>query len=252
MSEKEGYYLYGIIKSSKKKSFGNIGVGGREDEVITICKSGFCGVVSQSPIVQYPATRENTLAHERVLEEVMKGFTVLPMRFATIVESEIQLKGLLEDQADVLDEELEKLSGKKELGLKAIAKKEIIFNDIVENDKNIKALKAKIAKLPEKKSYYDRIEIGRMVEDALEKQKQRYKETILAALQPLAVQVKENAPFGDRMILNTAFFIDDAREDEFDAKINELDEKLGDKIIFKYVGNLPPYNFVELKIKLKI
>ena len=37
----------------------------------------------------------------------------------------------------------------------------------------------------------------------------------------------------------------------FDQAVNALDEKLGSLMTFKYVGTLPPYNFVNLVINTK-
>ncbi len=41
-------------------------------------------VISNSPMTNYVISRENVLAHEKVVEEVMKEFTVLLVRFCTI------------------------------------------------------------------------------------------------------------------------------------------------------------------------
>ena len=53
------------------------------------------------------------------------------------------------------------------------------------------------------------------------------------------------------MILNAAFLIKNSIEAEFDKAVNDLDEKYGTLMTFKYVGTLPPYNFVNLVINTK-
>jgi hypothetical protein len=50
------------------------------------------------------------------------------------------------------------------------------------------------------------------------------------------------------MLLNAAFLIKNDNENEFDAAINALDDEYGELLTFKYVGTLPPYNFVTLVI----
>jgi len=67
-------------------------------------------------------------------------------------------------------------------------------------------------------------------------------------LTPLADEVKVNDKYGERMILNAAFLIKNEKEVEFDQVINALDEKYRNLLSFKYVGTLPPYNFVNLVI----
>ncbi|GFP25936.1 hypothetical protein HKBW3S25_01420, partial [Candidatus Hakubella thermalkaliphila] len=45
-----------------------------------------------------------------------------------------------------------------------------------------------------------------------------------------------------------AFLVDRSREKEFDNQIDELSTKYDDRIKFKYVGPVPPCNFVEVKV----
>jgi len=61
-------------------------------------------------------------------------------------------------------------------------------------------------------------------------------------------EVKINDKYGERMILNAAFLIKNETEAEFDKAINSFDEHYGKLISYKYVGTLPPYNFVNLVI----
>jgi len=83
----------------------------------------------------------------------------------------------------------------------------------------------------------------------LQKERDFYKEEILNALSPLAEDKKINSTYGEMMIINAAFLVAKDEEAEFDKKVQQLDAKYGDKIIFKYVGTLPPFNFVNLVIE---
>ena len=90
--EKEGKYIYCIIELNHYQSFGPLGIGERGDELYTVWFKDIAAVVSNSPIKRYSISRENTLAHEKAIEEVMKKHTVLPVRFATIAEDEEKVK----------------------------------------------------------------------------------------------------------------------------------------------------------------
>jgi len=247
---REGKYIYCIIELNQSLtiSFGLLGIGGRGDELYTVCFNDVAAVVSNSPIKKYPVSRENTLAHEKAIEEVMKEHTVLPVRFATIAKDEVKVKKILEKGYDKFKDLLDKIKRKKELGLKAIFKEDVIYKEILKKYENIRVLKGKLISLPPEKTYYQRMEIGKMVEGALQKEKEIYKEEILDTLSPLAVEVKTNDTYGERMIINAAFLVEEYREAGFDQKIQEFAEKYGEKIKFKYVGTLPPFNFVNLLI----
>ena len=249
VAREEGKYIYCIIGTKEKKSFGPLGIGGRGDELYTICFNDIGAVVSNSPIIKYSVSRENMLPHEKAIEEVMKEHTVLPVRFCTIAENEEKIKRILEKEHSKFKGLLNTMKGKKELGLKAMFKEDVIYKDILERYEDIKVFKEKVAALPPDKTYYQRVELGKMVEQALEKEKERYKKEILDALRPLAETIKVNNAYGERMIINAAFLVNEDREAEFDQKVNELDVRCGERVKFKYVGTVPPFNFVNLAIE---
>jgi len=50
------------------------------------------------------------------------------------------------------------------------------------------------------------------------------------------------------MVLNGAFLVDAAKESDFDEAVQSLDQDFGDRLMFKYVGPVPPYNFVNIVV----
>ena len=246
---KEGIYIYCIIASKEARSFGSIGIGGRGDELQTILYKDIAAVVSNSPIISYTVSRENMLAHEKAIEEVMKKYTVLPVRFCTIAQDEDKVKKILEKEHDKFADLIKNMEGKKELGLRAIFKEDVIYKEISENYEDIKKLKKALLSEPPAKTYYLRVEVGRKVEAALTEEKDTRKEEILNTLSPLAVDMKVNTPYGELTIINAAFLVENAKEAEFDRNVQAIADKYDDKIKFKYTGTLPPFNFVNLVIE---
>lgn len=252
-TETSGIYLYCIFRHTGNLEFGPIGIGNRADQVYTINYRDLCMVVSRSAVMRYEARRVNLTAHSLVLEEVMKKSSILPIRFSTISGSyeESKILTILEREYDKFSELLNRMEGKKELGLKVVALEEPIFAHILAKYDEIRHLKEKLAKLDPTKAHFQLMKIGEMVEKALIKENEILHEQIVSALTPLAEEVKINDKYGERMILNSAFLIRNEREAEFDEAINALDAQFGSLLSFKYVGTLPPYNFVNLVINLE-
>ncbi|NQU67388.1 MAG: GvpL/GvpF family gas vesicle protein [Candidatus Marinimicrobia bacterium] len=250
---KEGKYIYGIIRHADSIDFGPIGIGDRSDKVYGIHYKDISAVVSNSPIIQYKARRAHMIAHQLVLEEVMKRFTVLPIRFSTISEhnDDAGILRILEKDYKKFNDLLITMDGKKELGLKILAHEAAIYESIIEKYDDIRSLKEKLMNLPADKTHYQRMKIGEMVAEALEQEREAYRNNILSELNPHAVDVKVNDNYGEMMILNAAFLIKNTSEPAFDKAVNNLDEKYGHLMTFKYVGTLPPYNFVNLTIYTK-
>ena len=61
---------------------------------------------------------------------------------------------------------------------------------------------------------------------------------------------RANRPIGDRMILNAAFLVNRQDEHAFDERVKRLGTRY-DKLTFKYTGPWPPYNFVNIRLKLE-
>jgi Gas vesicle synthesis protein GvpL/GvpF len=248
---REGKYIYCVIDSNQDRSFGPLGIGGRGDPLHTVCYNDIAAVVSDAPIKRYRVSRENSLAHEKAIEKVMAEYTTLPVRFATIAEDRQKVTSILKSEYDRFKALLDDVKDKTELGLKALFQQDVIYQDILERYEDIKRLKEKLANSTPEKSHYQRVLIGKMVEEALQKEKEIVKADILAAVEPLAVEVKINDTYGELMIVNAAFFVERKREAQFDQQIQMLGDKYAGKVTFKYVGSLPPFNFVNLWINIE-
>ena len=59
-----------------------------------------------------------------------------------------------------------------------------------------------------------------------------------------------NKPIGDKMIMNAAFLVSRDQETAFDARVKSIAAE-HDKLTFKYTGPWPPYNFVNIRLKLE-
>lgn len=247
----EGKYIYCIIASPEARSFGPLGIGGRGDPLHTIVVRDVAAVVSDAPLTRYRVSRENSLAHQKAIEAVMSRQPVLPVRFATIAEDEQKVKRILEAEYDSFKQLLAKVGDKTELGLKVVFREEVIYERILAKYENVRSLKEKIASLPAEQTHYERMRIGQMVEDALQAEKQQVAADVLGTLSPLAFEVKTNDTYGELMIVNAAFFVPKYLEADFDRAVESLGDKYAEKARFKYVGAMPPFNFVNLAIQME-
>ncbi|HUE96777.1 MAG TPA: GvpL/GvpF family gas vesicle protein [Longimicrobiaceae bacterium] len=247
----EGKYVYCIIKSLKEKDFGQIGIGEGSKQVYTVHFGDLAAVVSDTPIRIYDPTRENVLAHEFVNETVMREFTVIPMSFGTLFRTEEDIVELLKSTYQAFDDVLEKMKDKIEFGLKVLWDREKVVATIEEENEEIRRLRDEINRNAQNSTYFARMQLGRLVEAALEDAGNLYVRDIHEALKPAAVASRSNKPIGDRMILNAAFLVDRDRERNFDDGVKEISRKYEALLTFKYTGPWPPYNFVNIKLKLE-
>ena len=247
---KYGQYLYAIVATNEEKSFGPIGIGDKENEVYTVCYQDIGAVISDSPFTQYSVTRANTMAHQKVMEEVMKQYPMLPVRFGTVAEGiDLVRERLLKTRYGELNDSLNYMSDKAELGLKAIWPDiKLIFQEIGEKNKEIVRLKQR---LMQRRGGVQReqIRLGEMVKKALDVTRAREEQTLLHSFDGLWVEQKINARFGDQMVTNTAFLVKRDKEEAFDRTVEHLTSMYDGKMKLKYIGPIPPCNFVEIVVK---
>jgi len=244
-----GKYVYCIIESSDPLRFGPIGIGADPSDVYTVHYRTLAAVVSDAPLEVFDSTRENVLAHERVNETVMREHTVIPMSFGTIFKTREDIVELLRSAAEAFGDVLDKMQNKLEFGLKVLWDRDQAVREVENEDEDISRLKKEISgqKGP---TYFARMQYGRLIDSALQARSERYVADILEQLREVSVASRINKPIGDKMIMNAAFLISRDQETAFDAKVKSIASRF-DKLTFKYTGPWPPYNFVNIRLKLE-
>jgi hypothetical protein len=244
-----GKYFYCIIRCPEPREFKTRGIGEQGAIVHTINYKDLAAVVSDSPVVEYDNSRRNMMAHSAVLDEVMRDHNILPVRFGVVAPDATSISAqMLQRRYAELDKLLRKMDGKVELGVKAFWYEDVVYREIVESHPAISQLRNALVGKTSEETYYERIKLGGLVEAAMNQLREDDVERITGALKPMACETRINAVFTERMVLNAAFLVERAREPEFDLAIQQLDAELGKRLIFKYVGSAPPYNFVNILI----
>ena len=194
-------------------------------------------------------TRDNVLAHQRVNETVMREHTVLPMSFGTVFKTRDDVTAFLKSAYRAFSDVLDKMENKLEFGLKVLWDRDAVIREIEEEDEDIHRLKSEIA-AQKGSTYFARMQYGRLIDAALQARSERYVAEIFDRLRDVSVAARSNKPIGDRMILNAAFLVSRDAEEAFDARVKELGANHG-KLTFRYTGPWPPYNFVNIRLKLE-
>ena len=265
-AEKEGKYIYCVIGADKNRQYSSTGIGDRGDVIETFSRDGLAAIISDSAVKKYPINRKNTICHQKVMEEVMKYHTVLPVRFSTIAEDKepkdgspgvpvlerIRQRVLIERRQEFLDL-LKDMDTKMELGVKVLwTDMKEVFNEVVEENASIKKLKEKIERIniinPRQRTHRERVKLGEMVRAALDAKREKLKKIIMAVLEKQSCDTRVNKDFGDNMIVNGAFLVEKAKVVDFENNLEKLNNTYEGRIKFKYIGPVPPCNFVEIVI----
>jgi hypothetical protein len=246
-----GKYIYCVVeKKDQPLNFGQIlGVG--KAPVHFCAHEALAAAVSDAASNDYPLTRENLIAHQQVIEQIMeRERAVLPVSFGVVAEDEgAVVAKLLNPYQRTLAEELMRIDGKVELSLKALwLDMKHVFLKILEEDE---VLKHRRDMLQGSKVFRDdAITIGQEVASAIESRKNRIKHEVLSLVGHLPHEYKETALLGEEMIFNLSFLVPEDNQEQFDTIVRNLDSMYqSENIYFKYLGPLPLFNFVNLPIQ---
>jgi len=240
-------YIYGFIEEPRRKEFSFSGIDGKK--VYSYNYQDLAAVLSEAEEIECDPIRVNLLAHTHVLEEIAREYLILPMSFGIIAENEEKVTELLRQNYLEFMRQLKMLKGKIELGVKVLWIEDAVVKEMESRVKDFQELKKKIVDLSAKEDQNAKLKAGRLVESIVKEWGKKYVQKIYNSLKEIAVDSRLNQPIGIKMLLNSSFLVDKNKEKDFDKRVNELAQKYEDQLKFKYVGPVPPYNFVNIKLK---
>jgi hypothetical protein len=184
MNEESGRYVYCMIKSpGEKKSFGKIGFGG--EEVYTLEYKDLAPVVSNTAVKKYEVSDEEVELHRKVVEQVMKEYSVLPVAYGMVFKNKKLLMIAMNAGYKAMKKAMNEVENRVELGVKLF--------------------------LPKENAAWDG--------------KEKCRSDFLEALKKKAVQSKELKLFSERLVLNASFLIDRNKIDDFSVEVEQLGNK---------------------------
>jgi hypothetical protein len=236
-------YVYGLVASDAELPPDLVGIG-PSGRVSTIPHRRLAALVGDVPTDRALGTRDDLIGHERVLDLVAAREAVLPMRFPAVVEREGVVEELLAPYHDRFVEILADLRGRVQFTLKGSYQQDLVLRELVETDDEIRALRERIEGLPEDATYYDRIRLGELVVGALEARREDDAARMLRALEPLAIRTVQRRPTDPQDVINAAFLVERASQDEFCDAVEAVGREFAGRALLRLLGPLAPYDFV--------
>jgi hypothetical protein len=245
----KGTYVYCVVPASAAEKAGALGSSiDKAPPLRTLRADGLVAVVSDALRDEYDPSRANIGAHERVVQGAFDRGDLLPMRFGTVARGDDAIQQFLHDKHGELEQSLARLHGRVELALKVLSNRDEVLRRILTENDDIRSLRDALAGQPPEQTRDQRVELGRMTTEAMERRRKEDADRILERLRSKAEDVDEQKLLSDTMVLNAAFLVDKNAVEAFDAAVNALAAEERGRLTFKYVGPLPPYSFVKIVV----
>jgi Gas vesicle synthesis protein GvpL/GvpF len=259
----EGLWAYCVLRAGEPLPDDVRGVDGA-GKLERVEARGLAAVVSRVPLSEFGAAplRENlndlgwlervARGHESVLERVLAGSTIVPLRLCTIYESEQGVRDMLEREHDSLAEALDALAGRQEWGVKLIADEDRLAEEARSRSSEATALEDELDARSGGGAYMLRRRLERHVREAVDSLGTDLADEVHAELQQrtraavvLPPQNPELSGHEGRMLLNAAYLVDSEQVGGLRDLVAELEDRhraLGARI--ELTGPWPPYNFL--------
>jgi Gas vesicle synthesis protein GvpL/GvpF len=169
------------------------------------------------------------------------------MRFGVIMDgSDDVRRQLLDRHGEDLRAQLVDLAGKVELNVRAVYEEDVVLREVVNDDPEIARLREVVHDRSEDATYYERIRLGELVAQAVERRREQDAQAIVDLLTPTTLAVDVGAPAHERVVINASFLVERKRLDAFDEVLEAVARDQFGRIRFKLTGPRAPHSFVEL------
>ncbi len=248
---KLGRYVYGLIRAAEPKDFGCIGFdcGGKPGRVYTVRVNSVAAVVSDyaGPDKVLPLP-ENLDPHHRVIREIMKTLTIVPMTFGHVAKNEEEVERTLRRNRDTIRAELDRVDGKVEMALKVKWDVDNIFEHFVGLDPHLAAFRDELFGRSHAPAQAEKIELGRMFEQRLADERDVQTERVVEAFRPYYGEVKVNPPKNETTAMDLAFLVQRDGVKSFEECVYQVAGTFPAQYLFDFSGPWAPFNFVALDL----
>jgi hypothetical protein len=249
VTQRTGKYLYAVVPiAQEERHYGPIGIDG--GEVYTIADGRVSAVVSDVPNAKIRPERRQLAAHHQVLKRLASEGAVLPVVFGIIADGPKALTRILDMHQTALVEQLKRVEGKVEMGLRVTWDVPNIFEFFVNTHEELRVLRDQVFHRGSEVSQEDKIELGRLFDRLLGEDRAAHTATVIEVLHPHCVEIKENKPRTEREVMNLACLVRQHIQKQFEEAVFEAAKLFDNNYSFDFNGPWPPHNFVDVNLQV--
>lgn len=246
-----GQYLYAVIANDAVIPADLAGLNSAP--VTRLVEGDLCALVSEMAERRLRPERRHLTAHQSILRQLLEVTTPLPISFGMVSASETATRQLLRHYRTEFTEQLERVGGGVEMGLRVRWDVENIFEFLLSRHADLAAMRDQIREQEATSGplHQSRIELGRTFERILEQEREQVEDQVTGILERACREIHRSKPRAENEILNLACLVDRQRQEEFVSRVVEAASGFDGNYAFDYNGPWAPHNFVSLDLSLE-
>jgi Gas vesicle synthesis protein GvpL/GvpF len=240
-------WVYGVVPTGA--SLHEVERRGDHLPEVWVVESGdLAAIAGEAPEEGAKGTRNQALAHARVLEAAIVDAPVVPFRFGIMVPGDQEVgTDLLEARHDELAGLLKKVESWVQMTLKANYDEDAALREILEAEPEAQKLRESMTEGDEDATRNVRVRLGELISKALEQRRERDSAEILERLKPDSIAAAVEPLEKEFMVMNVPFLVERDRQKEFEDAVGEVAKEWQGHIHFRLLGPMPAYNFLEVE-----
>jgi len=240
-------YIYAIVAGAEPRAYPSLGIEGKD--VYTITDGRAAAVVSSLAASKIRPERANLRAHQAVLKCLMADTTPLPMAFGTIGASPEAIRKILVRNQRAFQEQLQRVAGKVEMGLRVTLDVPNIFEYFVNTHTELRLARDRLMSARHEFTQEEKIELGRMFDRLLNEDREDHTRRVEHVLTPLCAEFKSNPCRNENEVINLACLVGRDAQEAFSAGVFAAAKLFDNNFAFDYSGPWAPHNFVEIDLE---
>lgn len=229
-------YVYGLTSAGNDVEARGIG----DVPVSTVEHGELAAIVSRVGDASLRAKRRDLLRHSDVLQAAFAHAAVVPLRFGVVFDSEDALVAdLLGARYEELVTLLQRIDGLAELRLRASFVERELLAEIVREDSRIAALRGTPGA--------GQVELGEAVAHAVAAKRAAATEALLAAVGPLALEMRVDEPRDEYEVIRGSFLVDRRGTTAVESAADDFARNNAGRMQVELIGPMPPHSFVGLE-----
>jgi hypothetical protein len=242
-----GCYLYAIADAIDHVIYELPAVNG--ETIYSIEHGSLVALVSNISEKRVRPERKNLVAHHAATKRMMEQSTVLPMAFGTIAASPDAVLDILKKNEEAFHEQLERVRGKVEMGLRVTWDIPNIFEYFVNKHANLAQLRDVVMGKHRGPSQDDKIELGRLFDRLLAQDREIHAESVLSVLEDSCADVIENDLREEREVMHLACLVRRKDAKQFEDGVFKAASLFDNSYAFDFNGPWAPHHFVNIALE---
>lgn len=242
-------YVYAIVPRLDDRILGPIGLD--TSTVHSITGGSLSAFVSEIA-GRFRPERRHLAAHQEVLRQLMDvAPAVLPVAFGMVAEDGKVMHRILSRNQRSLREQLERVHGRVEMGLRVTWDVPNIFEYFVATHEELRVTRDRFFGGHREPMQDDKIEVGRLFDRLLREDRETHGARVEEILAPCCDDIKRNTTRGETEVFHLACLVQRDRKPAFEAAVFEAAKLFDNSYAFDYSGPWAPHNFVDLALDLR-